>query len=105
MNANPFSLGAALFIFGLFNVIFLRGFFRTAYQLGKPFITYIIAAFLAIGAAEAAHHVPGMAALNAFGFDHIMLQLLLLFGGAVLYILMTWLSYQKACADFEKIDL
>jgi len=105
MNANPFFLGAALLIFGLFNVIFLGGFFKTAYQIGKPFITYIIAAFLAIGAAEAAHHFPGMAVLNAFGFDHIWLQMLLLLGGAVLYSLMTLLSYRKACADFEKIDL
>ena len=105
MNANPFFLGAALFIFGLFNVIFLGGFFRTAYQLGKPFVAYIIAAFLAIGAAEAAHHFPEMAVLNAFGFDHITQQMLLLLGGAALYILMTSLSYRKACADFEKIDL
>ena len=105
MNANPFFLGAALFIFGLFNVIFLGGFFRTAWQIGKPFITYIIAAFLVTGAAEAAHHFPGMTVLNAFGFDHIVLQVLLLLGGAALYILMTWLSYEKACRDFEKIDL
>lgn len=105
MNANPFFLGTALFIFGLFNVIFLGGFFKTAYQLGKPFIIYIIAAFLGIGAAEAAHHFPGMQMLNAFGFDHIVLQLLLLLGGAALYILMTWLSYRKACENFEKIDL
>ena len=105
MNANPFFLGAALFIFGLFNVIFLGGFFKTAYQIGKPFITYIIAAFLAISAAEAVHHFPGMAVLNAFGFDHIWLQMLLLLGGAVLYSLMTLLSYRKACANFEEIDL
>lgn len=105
MNANPFFLGAALFIFGLFNVIFLGGFFKTAYQIGKPFITYIIAAFLAISAAEAVHHFPGMAVLNAFGFDHIWLQMLLLLGGAVLYSLMTLLSYRKACENFEEIDL
>ncbi len=105
MNANPFFLGTALFIFGLFNVIFLGGFFRTAYKLGKPFIIYIVAAFLTTGAAEALHHFPGMGALNAFGFDHIVLQMLLLLAGVLLYILMTWLSYKKACADFERIDL
>ena len=105
MNANPFFLGAALFIFGLFNVIFLGGYFRTAYNLGKPFIIYTIAAFLSIGAFEAAHHFPGMQALNAFGFDHIVLQMILMLGGVGLYILMTLLSYRKACAAFEKIDL
>ena len=105
MNANPFYLGAVLLIFGLFNVIFVGGFFRTAYQIGKPFILYIIAAFLTIGVCEALHHFPGLAAVNAFGFDHIVLQAALLLGGALLYSAMTYLSYQKACADFEKIDL
>ena len=105
MNANPFFLGMALLIFGLFNAIFIGGFFRTAYKFAKPFVTYIIAAFLTLGVAEALHHFPGLEALNAFGFDHIGLQLSLLLAGALLYTALTWLSYKKACADFEKIDL
>ena len=105
MNANPFYLGAALLIFGLFNVIFVGGFFRTAYKIGKPFVIYIIAAFLMIGIFEALHHFPGLGAVNAFGFEHMVLQMTLLVGGALLYAGMTALSYQKACADFEKIDL
>lgn len=105
MNANLFYLGTALLIFGLFNVIFVGGFFKTAYKLGKPFVIYIIAAFLTIGAAEALHHFPGLEAINAFGFEHIGLQLSLLLCGILLYIAMTHLSYKKACANFEKIDL
>ena len=31
MNANLFALGMALLIFGLFNLIFIGGFFKTAY--------------------------------------------------------------------------
>lgn len=105
MNANPFFLGMALVIFGLFNAIFIGGFFRTAYNFAKPFVTYIIVAFLTIGVAEALHHIPGLGALNAFGFDHIGLQLALLGAGALLYAALTWGSYRKACADFERIDL
>lgn len=105
MNANPFYLGCALVILGVFNLIFLGGFFRTAYSLGKPFITYIIVNFLLIGIAEALHHFPGMEALNTFGFDHIGLQLLTLLAGAMLYILLTVMSYNKACENFERIDL
>ena len=105
MNANPFYLGCALVIFGVFNLIFLGGFFRTAYSLGKPLITYIIVNFLLIGIAEALHHFPGMEALNAFGFDHIGLQLSTLLAGAILYILLTVMSYNKACENFERIDL
>jgi len=105
MNANPFYLGMVLLLFGMFNVIFVGGFWKTAYRIGKPFVIYVVAGFLTIGAAEALHHVPGLEALNAFGFDHIALQLSLLFCGALLYAGMTYLSCQKACADFEKIDL
>ena len=105
MNANPFYLGMVLLLFGMFNVIFVGGFWKTAYRIGKPFVIYVVAGFLTIGAAEALHHVPGLEALNAFGFDHIALQLSLLFCGALLYAGMTYLSFQKACADFEKIDL
>ena len=66
---------------------------------------YIIAAFLVVGAAEALHHFPGCGAVNAFGFDHLGLQLLLFACGAALYALLTFAAYRKACRDFEKIDL
>ena len=104
MNANPFFLGMTLVIFGLFNLIFIGGFFKTAYKL-SPFVPYIIATFLTIGAAEAAHHIPWFGACNAFGFEHFPLQITLLLGGLVLYIVLTGVSYKIACARFEKIDL
>ena len=105
MNANPFFLGMALVMFGMFNMIFVGGFFKTAYRFSKPFVTYIIVCFLLIGVAEALHHFPGLEALNAFGFEHIGLQLSLMLCGAVMYVLLTVLSYNKACGNFEKIDL
>ncbi|MBR0139716.1 MAG: ABC-2 transporter permease [Firmicutes bacterium] len=105
MNANPFFLGAALLIFGLFNAVFVGGYFKTGYKLGKPFVIYIVVTFFVIFAAEALHHIPGLEAVNAFGFDRIGLQLLLLAAGVLLFIALTLLSYRKACADFEMIDL
>lgn len=105
MNANPFFLGIALLIFGMFNLIFVGGFFRTAYSLGKPFVTYIITCFLIIGIAEALHHIPGLEPLNAFGTDYIALQLAALLAGVLLYILLTIMSYNKACKSFASIDL
>jgi len=104
MNANPFFLGMALVIFGLFNMVFIGGFFKTAYKL-SPFVTYIISAFVAIGIAEALHHVPGLESVNAFGFDDIVLQLCLFIGGAIIFLILTYLSYRRSCANFERIDL
>lgn len=105
MNANPFALGMALFIFGLFNLIFVGGFFRTAHKFAKPFVSYIIAAFLMIGVGEAAHHFPGLNPVNAFGFEHIFLQLVLFTVGAVCYVALTFISFRISCRNFEKIDL
>jgi len=105
MNANPFALGMALLIFGLFNCIFIGGFFKTAYKFGKHFLLYILVTFLTIGIGEALHHFPGLEMLNAFGFEHPIQQLGLLGMGALCYFLLTLLSYKRACEHFEIIDL
>lgn len=105
MNANFFALGAALFVFGLFNLIFVSGFFKTAYNIGRPFVIYIIAAFTAIAVFETLHHIPGLGALNAFGTDHIGLQMAALAAGILSYGILTALGYGRACRCFEKINL
>ena len=83
MNANFAYLGWLLILFALFNSVFLGGFFRTAYGLGKPFILYSIAGFAVICLAEALHHFPGMAAMNSQteGFG---MQLIVLVAGVLL---------------------
>ena len=105
MNANCFALGMAFFVFGLFNAVFVGGFFRTAYRSGPPFITYTVLAFLAIGAGEALHHFPGLEVLNAFGTEHLEVQLSLLACGILSYLLLTVLSCKRSCLRFENIDL
>lgn len=40
MNATPIYLALVLLIFAGFNVIFLGGFFKTAYGIGKPFLLF-----------------------------------------------------------------
>lgn len=105
MNANLFALGAAFFLFALFNTVFVGGFFKTAYKLGKPFVLYMLGAFLSIVFFEALHHVPGLNWLNAFGAENLAGQLLLLFSGIAIWLVSTVLSYGRACRNFEKIDL
>ena len=105
MNANGFALGLAWFIFGLFNAVFVGGFFKTAYKFARPFVTYIILAFLTIGIGESLHHFPGLEALNAFGTEHLPLQLALLFTGILAFLLLTYGSYRQARIRFEQLDL
>lgn len=105
MNANFVFLAFALIIFALFNLIFVSGFFKTAFYFAKPFVIFIIAAFITIGIAETLHHIPTFEKVNAFGFDELPLQLGFLAAGAVLYALITLASVKKSEKRFEKIDL
>lgn len=105
MNANLFALGMACVIFGLFNGIFVGGFFKTAYKFARPFVTFIIVCFLVIFVTEALHHIPGLEWLNAFGTDNIALQMILFIAGITIFLVITVLSYKKACKQFEQIDL
>ena len=105
MNANPFALGVAFLMFGLFNIVFIAGFFRTSYKFAKPFVAFVVVAFAIIGLAEALHHIPGLGALNAFGFSDLPLQLGLLAAGVTCYIALTALALKSAAANFEKTDL
>ena len=105
MNANFFALGMACVIFGLFNWIFVGGFFKTAYKFGRPFVAFIIACFLVIFTAEALHHIPGLERLNAFGTEDIAVQLIMLTAGILIFLLTTALSYRRSCKRFEKIDI
>lgn len=105
MNANMFALGLAFVNFGLFNLIFVNGYFKTAYKFAKPFVTYIIVSFILVIIGETLHHIPGLEILNAFGFENIKIQILLLLGGVIVYIILTYFSYKQSCRRFEKIDL
>ena len=105
MAANFMFLGFVLLIYTAFNTVFLGGFFKTAYYFGKSFVMFIVAAFLIVAVGEALHHFPGLEALNAFGTEHLPLQMSLLALGIAAYALITWLSFKGACRSFEKIDL
>ena len=72
---------------------------------GKPFLIYLIVAFITLGVCESLHYFPGLERLNAFGTDDMALQLLLLAAGVAACLLITALSLRRACARFEKIDL
>ena len=107
-KGSVFDLGGVFDLDSLIKLdpaLFVGGFFKTAYKIGKPFVVYCVIAFTIMSISEIIHHFPGLEAVNAFGFEHATLQLSLLLCGAILYTVMTYLSYKKACRDFDKIDL
>ena len=105
MNANLVYLGSYLVIMALFNMIFVIGFFNTAYYFGKPFVMFIVAAFVVIGIMETLHHIPGLGILNTCGWDNMMVQAGVLVLGVVVYVVGTRIAIKKSIDKFEVIDL
>jgi len=105
MGANPVFLAFVLIIFASFNVLFIGGFFKTAYRYGKPFVLFLIGNFLIIAIGETAHHLPGLGWLNTLDFHHLGKQLPILASAAVLYFAATALSCRASQRRFEQTDL
>ena len=105
LPANGTYLAFALLIFLCFNVLFVGGFFRTAYALGRPFILFTVAAFLLVAVAEVLHHVPGLDFLAAVEGAGLLVQLPLLAAAALAYALGTALAGRRAVRRFEALDL
>lgn len=104
MNANMAYLGYTMIVFAVFNSIFLAGFFKTTYKIGKPFFIFCVVSFIIIIMGEILHHIPDLESLNNPS-NLSMPQVFIFAIGVVVFMLCTWLSYQKAVKDFEGIDL
>lgn len=105
MNATPFYLAFVLLIYSAFNFFFLGGFFKTAYNIGIPFLIFGIVAFLIIGAGEAAHYIPGLSFLNVPYGERLGLQFLILIIAIIIYALSTVFSSIRSMRKFENVDL
>ena len=105
MNANQMFLAGNLCVFALFNWLFVGGFFKTAYKVGKPFLIFSVAAFLLIMIAETLHHIPGLEFLNATDAMGDIRMWLILLAALVVYILVSVMSYKSSVKKFEAVDM
>lgn len=105
MTANFVYLAFVLLIFSAFNVIFIGGFFKTAYALGKPFVVFIITNFAIIAIAETLHHIPKLNWLNTADFGFAGRQLAVLAAAFVVYTAATYFSCKNSQKRFENTDL
>ena len=105
MPANFVYLAFVLLIFACFNAVFLGGFFKTAYDIGNPFILFIVVNFVIIAVAEALHYMPGLSWMNALDFSFLEKQVTSLIVAIFIYVATTIISCRKSCLRFQKIDL
>ena len=95
MNANAAYLGYIMLVFATFNSVFLAGFFKTTYKIGKPFILFCAVATVIIFMGEILHHIPGLESLNDSSNLNVS-QIVIFLLGVAMFTLCTWFSYQTA---------
>lgn len=105
MSATPVFLAFVLLVFATFNLLFIGGFFKTAYAIGKPFVFFIIAAFLIVGVSETLHHIPGLEFLHTPCGERMKIQWFLFGAALVIYVTVTLVSCHHSKQKFERIDL
>ncbi len=107
MYANVAFFGFGFIMYAILNIIFLPMFYKTAYKTTKPILYITVAAVMYVIVIEfAVSYIPFFKNdLNTLGTQHILSQLIVLFVGIVIFILMSAISYKKAAKNFEKVDL
>ena len=107
IEANVAFLGFALVMLGLFNRIFFPMHYKNAYDLGKPFlISSIVLAVYVFGMEVAQHVLPYLKDVcDSYAASDQLRQLPVLFGGAIVFALLTYRSYRLSVSRFEQADL
>ncbi len=104
LDANIAFIGFTFIIFGLYNIIFFPMFYKTAYKIALPVITAMTAVILfAAGVEMLVMLVPAAKVLD--GTKDMTIQLPLLFGGIVLFALLSFAAFKISAKRFERIDI
>ncbi len=103
LDANYAFFGSVFVLFGIFNIIFLPGYFKTGYKFGKPviiaiIITLILAALLEISVMAFPSFTQFMESEN------LGLQLGLLAGGLFIFIMLSYIAYSVSVKRFIKVN-
>lgn len=105
IEANVAFYGFGLLAYGVFNLIFLPSFFKTAYKAGRAFLLAIIPTSLIVIAMEVLVHFPGLQWLDSVAPADMLRQLPLLIAGAIAYAAGTFAACRLSIVRFEKVDL
>lgn len=107
MDGNYAFFGMVLTSFALFNAIFLPGYFRTGWRIGRPGVIATIAFWLSYGAFElVVNLVPDVkAVVDTLDPGAVPRQLLILAAGSLLYIASALYSYKRSVANFDRVSL
>ena len=105
LDPNLALFAAGFLLYAVFNAVFLPSFYANGYKVGVAFVKAIIPTMLAMIVFEALPHVPGLMWLDDMDAA-TQVRLLPYFVAAVLlYGIGTVLTFRRAAAQYEKVDL
>lgn len=107
IDANLTFTGITLFGFGIFNLVFLTGYFKTGRKYGWPLVYATLTFLLVYGVFETLIQViPTLtAALDGYSSDYTVVRLALAMFGLIFYAATTALANKLASEKFEKVNL
>jgi len=107
LDANLALFGLVFIMFGVFNVVFLPMFYRTAYKTGTPYLLATLVMTLVIVAAELVIQLtPGLKqTLDTIDPAYAPTQIIVLIAGMLIFALLNLIAYRRSANAFEKLDL
>ena len=105
LDPNAALLAAGFLLYAVFNAVFLPSFYANGYKVGIAFLKAVIPTTLVMVVLEALPHFPALTWLDDMDAA-TQLRLLPYFVAAVLlYGIGTVLTFRRAAAQYEKVDL
>ena len=105
LDPNAALLAAGFLLYAVFNAVFLPSFYANGYKVGIAVLKAVIPTTLVMMVLEARPHFPGLTWLDDMDAA-TQLRLLPYFVAAVLlYGIGTVLTFRRAAAQYEKVDL
>ena len=105
LDPNAALLAAGFLLYAVFNAVFLPSFYANGYKVGIAFLKAVIPTTLVMMVLEALPHFPALTWLDDMDAA-TQLRLLPYFVAAVLlYGIGTVLTFRRAAAQYEKVDL
>ena len=105
LDPNLALLAAGFLLYAVFNAVFLPSFYANGYKVGIAFLKAVIPTTLVMMVLEALPHFPALTWLDDMDAA-TQVRLLPYFVAAVLlYGIGTVLTFRRAAAQYEKVDL
>jgi hypothetical protein len=106
MNTNLAFFGITLIMYATFNLIFLPAYYSRPYRTWWPLGGgTLIALLVGLGLTTLVAVLPELSLLNDRGFGNLGPQLGVFAGGAVIFILLSWLATNQAAKNIQKTQL